>query len=57
MRSRRPLSAMKAVHALWSKINNRLVSPMIQERLFTLFGGRVFTGASCSSKVVLHPQC
>ncbi|RXH55688.1 hypothetical protein GRAN_2545 [Granulicella sibirica] len=42
---------MKAAHALWSKMKNKLVSPIIQDRLFASFSGRVSAGAFCSSKV------
>ena len=54
---RRPLIAMKAVHALWSRMKNRLVSAMIQDRPFTSFRGRASTDALSSSKVGLHQQC
>ena len=48
---------MKAVHALWSRIKNRLVRLITQERAFTKSSYLASTDLFCSSKFILQDQC
>jgi hypothetical protein len=48
---RRPLMAITAVHALCSRINRKLVRPMIQEAPFAGLEPDAVTRTSCSTTV------